>query len=200
MVHDFSNSLQGEHSHFNMANAFYQRYFKPANIIRADYNLPQGKELQKSDIDLHLDFGESRTAVSEKFRNKDYGDILLERYSKFPFKEGWMHHSKADFLAYFVPKKVYWVDKYMLRNFYQKQILPQLSAGHFRYLLKKNLQRNASCPFYIRLNGKKETLFLTQAYNVPKAEETEWYTMSICVPFKILKKAGVTFQVFALSE
>lgn len=43
-----------------------------------------GRELQRKDVDVLLTLDGRQVKVSEKRRDRDYDDLLVEVYSKFP--------------------------------------------------------------------------------------------------------------------
>ena len=67
-----------------MADAFYNS--KSEKCIIKRYNIDSNENLafQKKDIDLTLILTDRSLHISEKFRKEDYGDLLIELYSKYP--------------------------------------------------------------------------------------------------------------------
>ena len=68
-----------------MADAFYNSKINEKCIIKR-YNTDSNESLafQKKDIDLTLTLTDGSIHISEKFRKEDYGDLLIELYSKYP--------------------------------------------------------------------------------------------------------------------
>ena len=65
-----------------MADAFYNSKSEKCIIKRYDTDSNESLAFQKKDIDLTLTDGSLH--ISEKFRKEDYGDLLIELYSKYP--------------------------------------------------------------------------------------------------------------------
>lgn len=82
------------------------------NIKRCSWDTDGGKKNQRDDIDVIMRDTDGKIVhISEKFRAKDWGDMMIELYSSFNpgkyHKSGWGLTSKADYYFYFVPKKLY---------------------------------------------------------------------------------------------
>ena len=117
-THNFKNSTHVEESMQPIADAFYIAHgIKPANIIRYKY-AGEGKKMQHLDIDLDIINNNNRTSISEKFRDTDWGDLLIEVYSKYPVELSWMNNNKSRCLMYFFPKRVFKINMPELINFY----------------------------------------------------------------------------------
>ncbi len=197
-AHDFSRSLQLEHSGFDAQNGFYRTVLKAERISRADYGSSSGKKLQQSDIDVILKVGGKELKVSEKCRETDYGDLLLEFYSKFPDSPGWLDCSEADCLAYFVPGKVYLVDMVKLRRFYHDILKPAVPLSVFSRLVGMYPQGSARKDIRINAGGRPTEVTAVQAYNCMNDGSGQWYTESICIRFDVLRDFGVTVRTFDL--
>ena len=197
-THDFSTSLSYEQSKFSVQDRFYTERLGAKAISRADFSNDVGKNLQRKDVDVQFVYQGRQINVSEKNRTKDYGDLLLEVYSKFPDTPGWMDKSDADFLAYFVPRKVYWINKRELEHFYHK-ILDIVNPDTMFAQMKSRYPRNSRRDGRIFvINGRQEKVGFMQAYNHPINSNDEWYTESISISFNCLKRAGVHIEEFAL--
>ena len=198
-THDFSTSLDYEHSNFPVQDMFYTDQLGAKVISRADYEDEIGRELQRKDVDVQFVYNGRLINVSEKNRTSDYNDLLLEFYSMFPHKRGWMDNSEADYLAYFVPHKVYWIDKRQLEVFYHEILKRLISDKIFQYAMTNFPRKSILIPNTIVINGQSVNAPVSQAYNHPKDSQTEWYTESVCIPFDCIRRAGVSVQVFVLT-
>ncbi len=198
-THDFSTSLCYEQSLFPVQDKFYTEQLGAKAISRADYEDEIGRELQRKDVDVQFVYNGKLINVSEKNRTADYKDLLLEFYSMFPHKRGWMDNSDADYLAYFVPHKVYWIDKRQLEFFYHEILKRLVSDDIFQNAMTSFPRRSLSIPNRIVIDGQYVNAPVLQAYNHPKDSQTEWYTESISIPFNCIRSAGVTVQVFNLT-
>ena len=186
-IHKMENSLKKEHAGQARYNRFYKEILHATKIIRVGYETPEEKILQQYDIDLFAIIDEERIAISEKNRGRDFNDILIEFYSLYPDKRGWMDYSKAQKLAYFTPTKIFWIDKLQLINFYKQHLLKLPAEKHFDKLLRTG-KPIESAEFTIL--GKSEKIDFIAAYN------PGYVTMSISVSFDLLKRAGVQFKQF----
>lgn len=194
-VHQFDKSLQKEENAMCSADDFYLRApFSVSSIQRYNQNTKEHLMLQRKDIDLSLSFKDNRImAVSEKFREHDYNDLLLEIYSKFPGTKGWIHKSDADRLAYFFPKRMFWIDKKALCIFCTDKLFPLIE----REVIKRLLSREAnSLKVGLNMEGRIYECILTQAFN--NTNNAEWNTISISVPFAMLEDFKIRFQQFKL--
>lgn len=109
MEHNFYRSKQIENSNRNRADEFY-RSLGATNITIHDYNTDSGKYNQVQDIDVTVQFsrnsGKIDVNISEKARTKNYGDTVLELYSKYPQQKGWGLTGNSDRVAIFYPDEV----------------------------------------------------------------------------------------------
>jgi len=186
-THVFSDSLEYEQSKFETNNRFYTEKLEAISIERIKFEGKEGKTLQRNDIDLYVTLEGKRISVSEKDRHKNFHDVLIEFYSKYPAVRGWMDHSKADILAYFVPGSVFWINKVQLVWFYENLLKSVVADTFFDELIRS---RKTIGTKEIILLGKKETITLVAAYN------REYITASVCVGLDVLKRAGVEYRIY----
>jgi hypothetical protein len=193
--HHFNKSLKREGESAFSVESFYKRHpFSVVQIERYNQNTEEHMILQRQDIDLSLSFKDgSVKRISEKFREHDYNDLLLEIYSKYPDTKGWIHKSKAERLAYFFPARMFWIDKKALSSFCLKLLFPLVEKEAIERLLA---QETNSLKVGLRLNGKMYKCILTQAFNNTNGDT--WNTISISVPFKLLQDFEIRFQEFKL--
>ncbi len=177
-----------------MADAFYMRHPFSVKHIRR-YNTGSEADIikQRMDIDVQLNFEHGCYEVSEKFRDHDYGDLLLEIYSKYPQRPGWIQTSKAQRLAYFFPKRMFWIDEVQLKTFCLEELFPKVAHTAIELLLS---QEANSLKLGLRLQEKLYHCVLNQARNV--TNDASWNTISISVPFVMLQDAAVRFKQYSL--
>jgi len=112
IIHHFadSNAWALEMAQQPWVESLYRRAFRnfeSSYIVRSD------GWAQRGGIDRKINLKSARSVfVEEKFRSKDYGDFLLERWSdKVRRKPGWIQQDLlADYFAYiFVPSRSMWL-------------------------------------------------------------------------------------------
>lgn len=197
MAHHFYESRHVETSHFETADRFYRKFLHAVHIERFDYNTAGGKQKQKADIDVTLSLADGTIfTVSEKKRTRDFDDLYLEVYSKFPDVQGWTAGSEAGFLAYFFPKRVFWAGFLQIRRFYRESLCPRLPEEMFLNLKNGHERQNAKAEIFLKIAGISYPVLLIQAYN--ESDGNAWYTMGISIPFQMLKDNHIRFKIFAL--
>jgi hypothetical protein len=162
----------------NLRRAFYQSKCPECVINRYDSNLIQDIDFQKKDIDLTIVIEDRSIHISEKFRKEDYGDLLIELYSKYPTHQGWMENSHADYLAYYAKDSVYIVDKPLLIKWFE--------AENFVIKLSTEIDEN------------KIQIDLIQAFN--QSGSDQWHTLSLAIAWNDLKNEGLSFKKYKLSN
>jgi hypothetical protein len=192
MPHNFWKSLEYEGRKTQRADAFYSDRFKVEEIVRFDTGSAYDMEFQRQDIDVQL-YGWNRFAnVSEKFRDHDYNDLLLEAYSMYPNTKGWMHNSGANYLAYFFPLRMFWFKKEELYEVFQQHIEPKLDYS----LVENWVSQNPKSSARIKTSISSYEAYLVIAYN--RVRTREWHTVSVSVSFDMLKSLGVGWREFRL--
>ena len=104
MLHDFGESLERSQSYEN-APWWYEIYQKAFPSMRACVSVRKDGWAQRGGIDRQITLKCGRIIpIDEKVREKDYGDILLERWSDEERKiPGWVQKPLAcEFIAYAV--------------------------------------------------------------------------------------------------
>lgn len=199
MPHHFTLSSDFEKNWQPIADSFYKSKYKDCVIKRYDSDSKEDLEFQKKDIDLTLILEDRSIHISEKFRKEDYGDLLIEIYSKYPSQQGWMGNSKADYLAYYAKDTVYIIEKHgLIRWFEEENFVTNLSA-RIEDFHKKHI--NSSARSKMEWETKKENriqLDLIQAYN--QFGSDHWHTLSIAIAWTDLKKEGLSFKKYKLSN
>lgn len=96
-------------------NDFYFKTFP--NLKYVEFCEDMKRQKQGIDKVLHFKNGNSFT-IDEKKRRGNYGDILLEIWSKDNKKRGWLFTSKCDYIVYAIMpiKKVYLLPTILLKR------------------------------------------------------------------------------------
>lgn len=194
--HNFERSLSREKAQQAKADQFYQKQFNVTEIIRYSDDSEAHMNFQRQDIDLSLVKNEKRIFVSEKFRDKDFGDLYLEAYSKYPDIKGWMHTNNADFMAYFFPERIVWIDKRQLTAFYHEILSPAVPESFYQTIFDGFRNRNKIMSQTIKLQDKYYKINVIQAFN--KTGMSSWHTIGVSIPFEFLKAFNVSFRIFQL--
>ncbi|HDO06174.1 MAG TPA: hypothetical protein ENG85_00660 [Bacteroidetes bacterium] len=197
-AHNFYESRKTETKHFAAADIFYTEQMDATKIVRCDYSTKEGRNFQKADIDLWLNLKTGKVSVSEKKRTRDYNDLYLEVYSKFPDTPGWTTLSKADFLAYFFPKRVFWAGFPQIIRFYNEQLAPRFPQELFKKLRHHNREKNTIEKITVNVAGLSCPVSLIQAYN--ECDGNSWYTMGISIPFDMLTNNHIKYRIYELKE
>lgn len=188
-IHHFSDSQNFEKENFSFADEFYTEKLGAKDLYRIGYGNSLEKRLQRNDVDLIFSWNGRDWFVSEKFRKNDFGDLLIEFYSNFPQKTGWMDNSKADLLAYFAGENVYIIDKIHLKKFYHSVLFPAVPNEYFEEMIS---QRQNFAKKEILLKEKPEKICIISA------ENNSYHTVSIGIPFRILVDFGIKFKKFRI--
>ena len=152
--------------------------------------------MQREDIDLLIDIGDKKDIkISEKLRQKNYGDVLLEVWSLYENEvPGWFVEGKSDLLCIFFRDyknpQVAIINTQELRAVYEL-FKDQITNSDWDYLIRTNKTRSVK---RITVNGKAYDCTLV------RAENETYNTMSVCVPFSMLESLEVrhNFCTFAM--
>jgi len=185
-IHDINDSLEREVQGQPRNDRFYSEVLNATNINRIGYESPEERELQRQDIDLIATIGGTEISISEKDRDVDYNDLLIEFYSVYPTTRGWMDNSEAQMMAYFLPTRVIWINKLQLIDFYNNELRNLPVDGYFNELRRTHRTRSSAS---IEILGRNEHIDFIAAYN------PDYITMSIAVSFDLLRRAGVDFTI-----
>ncbi|MEI6555781.1 MAG: hypothetical protein WCL70_09345 [Paludibacter sp.] len=185
-IHYMEDSLKREQKGQPRSDRFYTDELNAIDIDRIGYSSEEEKAIQRSDIDLFATINGKRVSISEKDRDIDFNDQLIEFYSIYPGKRGWMDNSEADYLAYFVPGRVIWINKHQLVEFYNNHLRDLPVESHFERLFKTGGTYSKG---HLKILGKDEIISFIAAPN------PGYVTMSIAVSFDLLKRAEVDFTI-----
>lgn len=199
MSHDYYLSTLWEKKWQPRADAFYCAKYPEAIIKRYDTDSAHDLLYQKKDIDCSLLLPDRTIYISEKFRVKDYGDLLIEIYSKYPETTGWMHRSEAEFLAYYCGEWVYTISKYELVNWYHDRQLEVKLEDVLRHFHQNHFCKSAKQEVKIDLRHTSEVpVNLIQAFN--ETHGTQWHTISIAIGWHYLEKEGLNIKKWKLAD
>lgn len=193
MIHNFRKSLNHEREQSDYADQFYRNVLEVSEIKRFNSDSEADMVMQKQDVDVLLTLKGTTYKVSEKFRDKDFGDLYIEVYSKYPHVEGWLHTGSPHAILYFTPNSVYWITHKSLKEFCFEKLFLQIKSDWFEeiYNSGKTIQNKK-----ITIDEKTFRINLIQAHN---KDGKEWKTMGVSVPFEMLEKADVRFKHFDLT-
>ncbi|NDP21759.1 MAG: hypothetical protein GZ091_11870 [Paludibacter sp.] len=190
MNHNFELSLQRERMQAVKADAFYRDVLKVTEIVRFNSDSDSDMEMQRQDVDVLLTLNDITYRVSEKFRDKDYGDLYVEVYSKFPKTQGWLHTGTPNAILYFTPNTVYWITHKSLANFCLDQLFPLIALDFFLELYQSHQPIISK---HIVLNKKPIKINLIQAHN-SLPDGSCWETIGISAPFSFFEENGVKIR------
>ncbi|MHB9143111.1 MAG: hypothetical protein ACYC25_14670 [Paludibacter sp.] len=185
-IHNIKQSLEREVQGQPRSERFYSEVLNATSIRRIGYETPEEIELQRQDIDLFATIDGEEISISEKDRDRDFDDLLIEFYSVYPDSRGWMDNSEAQMMAYYTPTKVIWVNKHQLVEFYNNHLRDLPVESHFDKLYKTG---GTFSQGYLKILGKDEKISFIAAPN------PGYVTMSIAVSFDLLRRAGVDFTI-----
>lgn len=195
----FQKSLEYEQTMIPRADEAYLNLFSRVGhelvITRYDYNDPVGRKMQKNGADLKLtlkdEYGNSSNlTISEKFRSVDWGDMFVELYSQYPKVQGWGVTSQSvDFIAYFTPEKLYFVNYSDLLNV-ASDILFTHSIGMHSEISDSFLEHNR--------NDCRHTISLKVIPTYTNTDKPAWNGVGVGITWEALKDWGVKYLEFDL--
>ncbi len=192
MLHNFRNSLRHEREQAAKADIFYRDVLKISEIKRFNTDSDTDMEMQRQDVDVLFKLNGITFRVSEKFRDKDFGDLYIEVYSKYPHIHGWLHTGSPNAILYFTPQNVYWITHKSLKEFCLNQLLPAIPENWYDDLYKSHQTIESK---KLIVNNKVIHLNLIQSHNQDGAA---WETIGVSLPFEVLEKFGVKYKKFSL--
>ncbi len=190
MIHNFAQSLKHEKEQSVKADLFYIEVLRAADIKRFNSDSKSDMEMQRDDVDVLLTIHDIQYKVSEKFRDKDYGDLYVEVFSKYPDAPGWLKTGTPNAILYFTPESVYWITHKSLAAFCFEKLFPNIPQTWFDELF---LSGQTICSKHITLNDKLFKINLIQAHNC-LADGTKWETIGISAPFSLFENNGVKIR------
>lgn len=192
MVHDFEKSLHYEKSQFRRADAFYREVLLVDEIRRFAADTKEDIKMQLQDIDVQLIKINQVCNVSEKFREKDFGDLYVEVFSKYPHTRGWLETGSADMLVYFVPHVVYLCNAKILKEFCVDKFFPTIPDKWYKDIFVSD---DAIVIKNMNFFGQQVLVHLIKANN-QTIDGSRWCTIGISLPFEFLKNNGLNIRKF----
>lgn len=192
MLHNFKLSLDHEREQLSKADAFYRDTLKATDIVRFNTDSESDMEMQRQDVDLLLTLNGITYRVSEKFRDKDFGDLYVEVFSKYPATSGWLNTGSPNAILYFTTENVYWITHKSLAVFCLETLFPLIPAEWFEELFHSH---KSICSKYLKYNDEHIKLNLIQAHN---RDGVYWETMGISAPFSFFEDNGVKIRQYSL--
>ncbi|HEY5589581.1 MAG TPA: hypothetical protein VIK55_01065 [Paludibacter sp.] len=190
MLHNFENSLIHEREQADRADAFYRNVLQVSEIKRFNTDSEADMKMQRQDVDVLLKLNGISYRVSEKFRDRDYGDLYVEVYSKYPKTIGWMHTGSPNAILYFTPNAVYWITHISLSSFCLQTLFPLIPAAWYEELFQSH-SSIVSKNLLIKEDSNK--INLIQAHNHP-SDGNNWETIGISAAFSVFEKYGVKIK------
>lgn len=189
-IHNFKKSLLFERSKADFADNFYRTFFNATEIKRFNSDNEEDMFYQKQDIDVEFKLKEKVYRISEKFREKDFGDLYLEFFSMYPNVKGWMQTGNPDAIMYFTPENACWISHRSLKHFFDNILIPRINPEWFEEIYRSGETIKTKT---ITDNTEIYEISVIQAHNQNKKE---WKTLGISVPYSWLTKAGVKYKMF----
>lgn len=200
-MNSFQKALEYEQTMIPRADEAYKNLFSRFGhelvITRYDYNDPVGlgRKMQKHGVDLKLtlkdEYGNSSNLmISEKFRSVDWGDMFVELYSQYPKVQGWGVTSQGvDFIAYFTPTKLYFVNYSDLFNV-ASDIIFTHSIGMHKEISNNVIAHNR--------NDYREYIDLKVIPTYTNTDKPAWLGVGVGITWEALKAWGVRYMEFDL--
>ena len=192
MLHNFDLSLKHEREQTAKADEFYRDVLKVDAIIRFNSDSESDMEMQRQDVDCVLKLNGLSFRVSEKFRDKDYGDMYIEIYSKFPATKGWLHTGTPNAILYFTPLSVYWITHKSLSNFCLFVLFPLIPEKWYDELIHSGVNIISK---RIKFQNAFQKINLILASNY-LADGTKWNTVGLSTSFSFLENNQVKIKKF----
>jgi len=190
MLHNFKSSLSHEREQAGKADRFYREVLRATDIKRFNSDSEADMAMQRQDVDLLLTVNDTVFRVSEKFRDKDYGDLYVEVFSKYPDTPGWIHTGSPNAILYFTPEAVYWITHKSLSTFCLDVLFPLISEKWYKELFQSH---KTIISKQILVNKKFIKINLIQAHNKDGAS---WETIGFSAPFSFFEENAVKIKRF----
>lgn len=188
MLHNFKSSLNHEREQSAKADCFYREVLKVTDILRFNTDSEADMEMQRQDVDVILTLNGTTYRVSEKFRDKDYGDLYVEVFSKYPKTQGWLHTGSPNAILYFTPESIYWITHKSLSAFCLGTLFPLIPGKWYEELF---LSHKSIISKRIFVNKKLIKINMIQAHN---RDGMAWETIGISAPFQFFEEHGVKIK------
>ncbi|HLP04557.1 MAG TPA: hypothetical protein VK152_03930 [Paludibacter sp.] len=195
MIHNFDLSLQHERQQAGLADAFYREVLHVSEIIRYNSDTEHDMDMQRQDVDVTIVRKGISYKVSEKFRSKDYGDLYVEVFSKYPHVKGWLETGTPNAILYFTPESVYWITHKSLSTFCLHTLFPLVPPAWYAEIFNSGKPRISKT---LRFDNRMIALTLIQAHN--RLDGCCWETIGLCAPFSFFEENGVRIRKYPLEK
>lgn len=186
--HEFSRSLAWEYDQAAMADAFYYDRLGVENVVRFNTGSMRDMDFQRADIDVQLHAKGRIANISEKFRTRNYPDILIELYSLYPDVSGWFRRSLATHLVCFMPDVVHWLPEKELRAAFKLMEEKFRLEEEIKLLVAAFPHKSGRRSTVIDINGKSFDIQVIKAFN--SSRNRAYDTISVSLPFSLLSLLG----------
>ncbi|MDD3323066.1 MAG: hypothetical protein PHS59_16650 [Paludibacter sp.] len=190
MVHNFEHSLEHERNQAIKADTFYREKLNATDIKRFNTDSEADMEMQRQDVDVLISLNNVTYRVSEKFRDKDYGDLYVEVFSKYPKIQGWLKTGSPNAILYFTPNSVYWITHKSLATFCLNTLFPLIPQKWYSELYQSH---KTIITKYLKLQNKLFKINIIQAHN-SLSDGTKWETIGISAAFSLFEENGVKIK------
>lgn len=197
--HNFNKSLLYEKEGFEFQDSIYKK-LNPSiiEIQRTEYEEDEGRENQRKDIDLFFFMNDGKKfKISEKRREKDYGDILFEvlHVGKESKKRrlGWIHNEESDAIIYWIDNQnFFWQiqTNQKFKRIFGKEIYPRLRQEFLKFIKEKIKFKKAT----ITTQKGEIAIGMTCAENEKDKYAEGYYSYGIAIKPKDLEKLGVVVK------
>jgi hypothetical protein len=181
-------------ANYNRADMFYKNVLKAEIIKRYLYNKEEDREFILKDKNLLIKMNDKESAVSEKSRDQDWNDIYVEIFKKYPYEEGWIKSTEAEYIAYFFPGRVFWAKMEPLRALCYDILCKAIDSGIYKelsYMYPKNSGRLSKT---FKINTKTYSFNFIQTYH--EDGERSYYSIGISLPFVLLMDFRIDYKIF----
>lgn len=176
-MNDFARELKFEANRQERINEFYN--FLGWETEKQEWSTPEGRVNQLLGIDKIVKPNGLR--ISEKFRRKDWGDLLIELCSKTPDVPGWAYTEESDILLVHTLQNIYLFDYQQIRDFVREELEPALGLYGNKY-------------FYIDKPEEVGPFKIIKTHT--DVGSAGWNTLSVAVPFSILEKSNIRYKIY----
>jgi hypothetical protein len=181
-------------ANYNRADMFYKNVLKAEIIKRFSCSKPEDREFIEKDQNLLIKMNDRESAVSEKARDQDWNDIYVEIFKKYPYEEGWIKSTEAEYIAYFFPGRVFWAKMEPLKALCYDILCKAIDSGIYKelsYMYPKNSGRLSKT---FKINTKTYSFNFIQTYH--EHGENSYYSIGISLPFVLLMDFRIDYKIF----
>lgn len=183
MRSDFNKMLGYEQSQMGKADRYYTERWKVDNIERFSWKDPKGREMQRRGVDCRVQIGERTILISEKFRRRSYGDMMIELWCGN--STGWGITDTSEILCYFTNRDCYTV---------QTESMKKVLSDFLTWFEESNLR---FIPPRMELTFKDHPVLLQET--VSQRDGNVWKAVNLVASWENLKELGLKFKQDSLT-